>query len=51
MNPERSKQRPRRATAQSVRPINAKGAVDEPLEYVRAIYRPEHYTFSMRLNR
>ena len=24
---------------------------DKPLEYVRAIYRPEHYTFSMRLKR
>lgn len=24
---------------------------DQPLEYVRAIYRPEHYTFSLRLKR
>jgi GntR family transcriptional regulator len=24
---------------------------DRPLEYVKAIYRPEHYTFSMRLKR
>ncbi len=24
---------------------------DKPLEYVKAIYRPEHYTFSMRLKR
>lgn len=24
---------------------------DTPLEYVRAIYRPEHYTFSLRLRR
>lgn len=24
---------------------------DRPLEYVRAIYRPEHYTFSLRLKR
>jgi GntR family transcriptional regulator len=24
---------------------------DRPLEYVRAVYRPEHYTFSMRLKR
>ena len=24
---------------------------DRPLEFVRAVYRPEHYTFSVRLKR
>jgi len=26
-------------------------SMDRPLEYVRAVYRPEHYTFTIRLRR
>jgi DNA-binding GntR family transcriptional regulator len=24
---------------------------DQPLEWVRAVYRPEHYTYTLRLRR